>query len=158
MKNVIDNTILSNNNISVRKKSSLLPIAILVIGAITFAVSLYLNNENIKTPVLFIAIIILIFGIAKIFTMPDVLVYNPSNEELNEEELYFGSDEKNNVIRLLREGDIAGLRSIAKKDSNQPLMVELYTVNSVKTSIYRIYHYVPYAYEPLTGYEVYKRA
>jgi ABC-type transport system involved in multi-copper enzyme maturation permease subunit len=157
MKFEIDNNILSENNITIRKKSSVLPIAILVIATIVFVASLLIESESAKMPVMFIAIILGILGIAKIFTMPKVLVYEPNNEDLKEEELYFDSGERNNVMQLLKCGDISHLRAIAKDTSNHPLMVELVTTSSESIAIYRVYHYVPYTYEPLTEYEVYKK-
>ena len=87
MKNEIEKNILEVNNLSVKKKASVLPLALLIAAAIIFAVSLCIGSEATKMPIMFIAIILGISGIAKLMTTPKVLVHNLNNEELKEEEL-----------------------------------------------------------------------
>ena len=157
MKNEIEKNILEVNNLSVKKKTSVLPLALLITAAIIFAVSLCIGSEATKMPIMFIAIILGISGIAKLMATPKVLVHNLNNEELKEEELYFDSNDKSTVMQLLKSGNIRHLRALAKDNSNYPIMVELHSGVSECFMLYRIYHYVPYNYEPLTEYEVYKR-
>lgn len=158
MKNEIDNKVLKENNISAKKKTSVAPIAILVCAALVLAGGLCIDNDSdAKMPVLLVAFVTAVFGVAKMFNQPTALVYEPHNEILNEEELFFDIKEKNNVIELLRNGEFTRLRSQAKDSSNHPLKVELYATQSGSIAIYRVYHFVPYTFEPLTGYEVYKR-
>ncbi len=158
MKNEIDKKVLEENNISAKKKTSVAPIAILVCAALVLAGGLCIDNDSdAKMPVLLVAFVTAVFGVAKMFNQPTALVYEPHNEILNEEELFFDIKEKNNVIELLRNGEFTRLRSQAKDSSNHPLKVELYATQSGSIAIYRVYHFVPYTFEPLTGYEVYKR-
>lgn len=158
MKNEIDNKVLEENNISAKKKTSVAPIAILVCAALVLAGGLCIDNaSDAKMPVLLVAFVTAVFGVAKMFNQPTALVYEPHNEILNEEELFFDIKEKNNVIELLRNGEFTRLRLQAKDSSNHPLKVELYATQSGSIAIYRVYHFVPYTFEPLTGYEVYKR-
>ncbi|MBE6295969.1 MAG: hypothetical protein E7086_05640 [Bacteroidales bacterium] len=158
MKNEIDNKVLEENNISAKKKTSVAPIAILVCAALVLAGGLCIDNDSdAKMPVLLVAFVTAVFGVAKMFNQPTALVYEPHNEILNEEELFFDIKEKNNVIELLRNGEFTRLRSQAKDSSNHPLKVELYATQSGSIAIYRVYHFVPYTFEPLTGYEVCKR-
>lgn len=157
MKKEIEKSILQKHNLSERKQTSFLPIALLVIAAIVFALSLCIGDDSTKMPIMFIAIIIGIFGLAKMFMTPKVLVYDATNEILNEEELYFDSCDKNNVMQLLSTGDIKHLRAVAKENGNHPLLVEIHTGASESVILYRVYHYIPYTYEPLTEYEIYKK-
>lgn len=157
MKKEIEKSILQKHNLSERKQTSFLPIALLVIAAIVFALSLCIGDDSTKMPIMFIAIIIGIFGLAKMFITPKVLVYDATNEILNEEELYFDSCDKNNVMQLLSTGDIKHLRVLAKENGNHPLLVEIHTGASESVILYRVYHYIPYTYEPLTEYEIYKK-
>lgn len=158
MKNEIDKKVLQENNITAKKKTSIAPIAILVCAALILAGGLCIDNSSdAKMPVLLVAIVTAVFGVAKIFNMPTVLVYEPHNEILNEEELFFDIKEKNSVIDLLRNGELTKLRTQAKDNNNHPLKVELHTTQSGSIAIYRVYHFVPYTFEPLTGYEVLKK-
>lgn len=158
MKNEIDNKILQENNLTAKKQTSIAPIAILACAALILAGGLCIDNgSDAKMPLLLVAIITAVFGVAKIFNMPTVLVYEPHNEILNEEELFFDIKEKNSVTDLLRNGELTKLRSQAKDSSNHPLKVELHTTQSGSITIYRVYHFVPYTFEPLTGYEVIKK-
>lgn len=157
MKKEIEKSILQKHNLSERKQTSFLPIALLVIAAIVFALSLCIGDDSTKMPIMFIAIIIGIFGLTKMFMTPKVLVYDATNEILNEEELYFDSCDKNNVMQLLSSGDIKHLRAVAKENCNHPLLVEIHTGASESVILYKVYHYIPYTYEPLTEYEIYKK-
>lgn len=149
---------LEANNIKIRKKTSILPIALLTAAAATTGIYLYLEDgSNAKMPVLFIAILLFIFGTVKLFNMPTAMVHNPSNEELHKEELFFEANLRNSVLDMLRNGDFSKLRANAMDNSNHPLKVELYCTASGKFAAYRVYHYVPYAFEPLTEYETYKK-
>lgn len=158
MKNEIDKTVLEKNNITLKKKTSTIPIALLTFAAIVLAGGLCIDNgSNAKMPVLLLAVVTAVFGVAKIFNMPTVLVYEPHNEVMIEEELFFETKEKNNVTDLLRNGEFTRLRSQAKDNNNHPLKVELHTTPSGSIALFRVYHFVPYAFEPVTEYEVYKK-
>ena len=158
MKNIIDDKVLKENNITTKKKTTVAPIAILTFATIIFAGGLYIDDaSDAKMPVLLLAFVTAVYGVARILNMPTVLVHEPHNEILNEEELFFDIKEKSNVIELLRTGEFTRLRSQAKDSSNYPLKVELYSTPSGSMTIYRVYHFIPYAFEPLTGYEVCKK-
>ena len=158
MKNEIDKEFLKANNITAKKETSILPIAIIVIAAIILSGGLCIDNESdIKMPVLLIAFVTAIFGVAKMFNLPTVLVHEPHNEILKEEELFFDIKDKNSVIDMLRKGEFQRLRSQAKDSNNYPLKAELFYTPSGSIAIFRVYHFVPYAFEPLTEYEVYNK-
>ena len=158
MKENIEKNVLNENNITIKKKTSIVPIAILVAAAIILSAGLCIDNSSdMKMPVLLVAFVTAIFGVAKIFNMPTVLVHEEHNEILNEEELFFDIKEKNEVIELLRKGEFSKLRSLAKDNSNYPLKAELYATPSGNIALFRVYHFVPYSFEPLTEYEVYKK-
>ena len=44
-----------------------------------------------------------------------------------------------------------------KKKTSYPLRVELYTNQAGSIALYRVYHFVPYTYEPITEFEVYRK-
>ena len=158
MKNEINNEILTANNLSLKKKTSIMPIAILVVAAFAFAGGICIENSSeAKMPVLLLAVVLGIFGIAKIFNMPMVLVDESHNEILREEELYFNLKEKSSVIDMLRNGELTKLRTVAMDSANYPLRVELYTNQAGSIALYRVYHFVPYTYEPITEFEVYRK-
>lgn len=158
MKNIIDDKVLKENNITTKKKTTVAPIAILTFATIIFAGGLYIDDtSDAKMPVLLLAFVTAVYGVARILNMPTVLVHEPHNEILNEEELFFDIKEKSNVIELLRTGEFTRLRSQAKDSSNYPLKVELYSTPSGSMTIYRVYHFVPYSFEPVTEYEVYRK-
>lgn len=149
---------LEANNIKIRKKTSIVPIALLTAAAATTGVYLYLENgSNTKMPILFIAILLFIFGAVKLFNMPTAMVHDPSNEELHKEELFFEAGLKSSVLDMLRNGNFAKLRASAMDNSNHPLKVELYCTASGKFAAFRVYHYVPYEFEPLTDYEIFQK-
>ena len=91
------------------------------------------------------------------FNSPTVLVHEPHNEILKKEELFFDIKDKNSVIEMLRKGEFQRLRSQAKDSNNYPLKAELFYTPSGNIAIFRVYHFVPYAFEPLTEYEVYNK-
>ena len=98
----------------------------------------------------------LIGGIAKIFNMPMVIVDESHNEILREEELYFNLKDKSSVTEMLRRGEITKLRTVAMDSVNYPLKVELYTNQAGTIALYRVYHFIPYTYEPVTDFEIYR--
>lgn len=158
MKTDIDKNILESNNITIRRDTPTLAIIILFAAAILFALLPSIEDTcNFKMPVIVAAVIMAIYGIAKIISMPTVMVYDPTNEILHYEELYFDAKEKNSVMDMIHNSEIKRLRSQAKDSNNHPLMVELYITASESAFISRVYHYVPYSYEPLTEYEVYTK-
>lgn len=157
MKNEINKDILKANNLSLKKKTSVIPIAILVVAALTLVVGICIeNNSDIKMPVLLLAVVLGIFGIAKIFNMPMVIVDESHNEILREEELYFNLKDKSGVTEMLRRGEITKLRTVAMDSVNYPLKVELYTNQAGTIALYRVYHFIPYTYEPVTDFEIYR--
>ena len=58
---------------------------------------------------------------------------------------------------MLRNGEFNRLRAQAKEGNTQPVKAELYTTPSGNIAIYRVYHFVPYSFEPVTEYEVYRK-
>lgn len=157
MKNEINKDILKANNLSLKKKTSVIPIAILVVAALTLVVGICIeNSSDIKMPVLLLAVVLGIFGIAKIFNMPMVIVDESHNEILREEELYFNLKDKSSVTEMLRRGEITKLRTVAMDSVNYPLKVELYTNQAGTIALYRVYHFIPYTYEPVTDFEIYR--
>ena len=86
-----------------------------------------------------------------------VLVDESHNEILREEDLYFNLKEKSSVIDMLRNGELTKLRTVAMDSANYPLRVELYTNQAGSIALYRVYHFVPYTYEPITDFEVYRK-
>lgn len=158
MKIDIDNNILENNDITTRRSTPTLAIIIIFAAAILFALLPSIEDTcNAKLAIIVVAIIMTVYGIAKIISMPTVMVYDPTNEILHYEELYFDAKEKNSVMDMIHNSEIKRLRSQAKDSNNHPLMVELYITASESAFISRVYHYVPYSYEPLTEYEVYTK-
>ncbi len=62
MKNEINNEILTANNLSLKKKTSIIPIAILVVAAFAFAGGICIENSSeAKMPVLLLAVVLGIF-------------------------------------------------------------------------------------------------
>lgn len=158
MKNEIDKDLLRANNISIRKQTTALPFLLLAIAAISLGGALLIENDSeAKMPLLLVAVVTGIFGIAKMFNMPTVLLYGEKKEPMNEEELFFDIKAKNSVLEMLRNGEFTKLRAEAKDGSNYPLKVELYSTEKGNVAIYRIYHFIPYTYEALTEYNLYKK-
>ena len=158
MKKEINNDILETNKLSFKKKSSILPLVLLLIAAGIFAAGFIIENtSDAKMPVLLVGAIIGIFGIAKIFNLPTMLVYGDDKEVLHEEELYFDLKDKNMVTEMLRNGELAKLRAESKDSSNYPLKARIFTNQKGSFILYRIYHFVPYTFEPVTEFEVYKK-
>ena len=158
MKNTIDDKVLKENNITTKKKTTVAPIAILTFATIIFAGGLYIDDaSDAKMPVLLLAFVTAVYGVARILNMPTVLVHEPHNEILNEEALFFDSKEQGTVIGMLRNGEFNRLRAQAKEGNTQPVKAELYTTPSGNIAIYRVYHFVPYSFEPVTEYEVYRK-
>ena len=86
MKNIIDDKVLKENNITTKKKTTVAPIAILTFATIIFAGGLYIDDaSDAKMPVLLLAFVTAVYGVARILNMPTVLVHEPHNEILNEE-------------------------------------------------------------------------
>lgn len=158
MKNEINKEFLEANNISLKKKTSLLPLVLLVIAALAFAGGLCIdNNSEAKMPVLLLAVIMVVFGVAKILNMPSVLVSELHNEILKEEELYFDLKDKNNVIAMLRNGELKRLRAEAKESANYPLKAVVFSNQNGTIALFRVFHFVPYTFEPVTEFEIYKK-
>lgn len=158
MKKEISKDFLEANNISLKKKTSLLPLALLVIAALTLAGGLCIDNSSeAKMPVLLLAVVLAIFGIAKILNKPTVLVSEHHNEILREEELYFDLKDKNAVISMLRNGELRKLRAEAKESANYPLKVALFANQQGTIAVFRVFHFVPYTFEPVTDFEIYKK-
>ncbi len=158
MKNEISKDFLKANNISLKKKTSALPMALLVIAVLVLAGGLCIDNSSdAKMPVLLLAVILAVFGIAKILNMPTVLVSEPHNEILREEELFFDLKEKSNVIAMLRNGELKKLRAEAKESPNYPLKAKVFSNQQGSIAVFRVYHFVPYTFEPLTDFEIYQK-
>ena len=163
-KNIIMNTeinkeILERNNIAVKSRMTVWPFALLAIAAAAFGIAFSLDNASeAKMPVLFAAIILTIFGIVKLFTLPKVLFHIASEETFAENTLYFESEKKNSVLAMLEKGEFTKLKSEANDRNSMPIKVEMYETASGSIVLYRVYNFIPYTYEPLTDYIVYKKA
>lgn len=158
MKNEINKEILKENNLTFKKKSSATPFILFAVSAATFIGCIFIDNGNdAKMPLLLIASVIAVFGIAKIINLPNVLVMGEKKEELREEELYFDLKEKNHVLETLRSGSLSKLRAEAKDNSNYPLKARVFSNEKGDFIMFRIYHFVPYTFEPVTEFEVYKK-
>lgn len=163
-KNIIMNTeinkeILERNNIAVKSRMTVWPFALLAVAAAAFGIAFALDNaREAKMPVLFAAIILTIFGITKLFTLPKVLFHITSEETFTENTLYFESEKKNSVLAMLEKGEFTKLKSEAKERNSMPIKVEMYETASGSIVLYRVYNFIPYTYEPVTDYIVYKKA
>ena len=154
----IDNRILENNNIVLRKKVNALPFALLLLAAVTLGVTLGLDNTNEgKMPLIFLGSVQLILGVIKLFAMPKVLFYTTNEEEFSEEFLFFDSNERSTVLEMLDKGEFTKLKSKAHTSRNLPIKVELHSTPSESIVIYRVYNFIPYIYEPITEYKIRKK-
>ena len=59
---------------------------------------------------------------------------------------------------MLEKGEFTKLKSEAKERNSMPIKVEMYETASGSIVLYRVYNFIPYIYEPLTDYIVYKKA
>ena len=159
MNTEINKEILERNNIAVKSRMTVWPFALLAIAAAAFGIAFGLDNASeAKMPVLFAAIILTIFGIVKLFTLPKVLFHIASEETFAENTLYFESEKKNSVLAMLEKGEFTKLKSEAKDRNSMPIKVEMYETASGSIVLYRVYNFIPYTYEPVTDYIVYKKA
>jgi hypothetical protein len=158
MNTEIDKNLLERNNIAERKKFTATPIALLLLAAVTLGITFALDDASeSKMPLMFLGIVFFIFGVVKLMTMPKVLFHITSEEELSAKTLFFDSNEKNMVLDMLAKGEFTKLKSKARASNNLPVKVELYSTVSESIVLYRAYSFVPYTYEPITEYEVYKK-
>ena len=159
MNTEIDKTILESNNIAVKNKMTAWPFALLAAAAVAFGITFALDNSSeAKMPIIFAGIILTIFGITKLFTLPKVLFHITSEETLYENIMYFESEKKSSVLAMLEKGEFTKLKSQAKEKNSLPIKVEMYETASGSIVLYRVYNFIPYTYEPITDYLIFKKS
>ena len=98
-----------------------------------------------------------IFGIIKMLTLPKILFYTTGEEPLMESTLYFEGIKRDCILALLDKGEFSKLKSMAKQNSNLPIKVEMHETVSGSIVAYRVYSFIPYTYEPITDFLIYKK-
>ena len=158
METEINKELLASNEITTRRKIPAVSFVTLAVAATFFAVSFFVEDgSELKMSLVFVSAILFIYGIAKLMSAQKVYTYIPTKEELRMQILYFENKEKHNIVEMLRKGDIDRIKSTGASNYDLPIKVELYSTESGKVALYRIYHYIPYTMEPLTDYEVFRK-
>lgn len=158
METEINKELLAANQITINKKVSALSFVIFVAAVLVLAMSFCINSESsLKMPLIFLAILLFAYGGGKFLSARKTYVHLLSDEELKKQVLYFDSKEKNNVMEMLRNGEIEKIINKGSANCDLPIMVELYATDSRNIAIYRVFAYIPYTFEPLTEYEIFKR-
>lgn len=151
MNTEIEKQILESNNITVKKKSPVTAIAILLAAIAAAVIATFLDDtSDMKMPAILLSFTLGIIAVTNFVTRKGYMVYAPTGEELKEYKIFFESREREKVLSLLEKEKFNEVIVYEKNDTNLPIKVELSTTPSNSIAIYRVYNFVPYAYEPIT--------
>lgn len=163
----IDETIYSidPDNIVCKKKSPLMALLFLFIGADFFAVNYLVpgiyNNPDLSSAVLMAGAVFGLIGIVKLlmnlYGKSAVPVYKPSGERLKRYELFFDAAYRDTVNKYVQAGDFDALVGLPHSESSAILVV-IYKTSTGDILLAQVFEYVPYHHEPVTDTLVFDKS
>ena len=155
MNTEIEKQILDSNNITVKKKTPITAVTILLAAVATAVAATFFDDaSDIRTSAILLSYTLGIIAVISFVTRKRYMVYATTGEMLGEYKIFFKTQEREKVLSLLEKGKFNEVIVYEKNDTNLPIKVEIYTTPSNSITIYRVYNFVPYTYEPITEFIV----
>jgi len=154
---------IDGSNIVARKKNPTLSIVVILVGAAFLAAMEYTHsvkaNKELASGLLLVGILVVLVGLIMLIlnvTHKGTPFYIPAGEHLRRRQRSFDQNVKDQVVKLLTEGDIAAIDDMPEGETGA-IFVTTYRSRHNKVVFGQVQEFVPHYYVPITDVLVFKK-